>query len=205
MPARTRSTRKSKPKARPAAGSAATMTRTELLGRLAEVARVGSMFIEGEDCVNLFTPASRTWTKADDINYDARVALPLKKTLLRIERIERFPYYAILWRRRPDMPDRVEILLAGRMNSALDQGKGTCPLIFPQLRTVFEKGRAASLTLSDSKFEEAAGFRYGHVWLARNDSLLRAGKRIVSHFSPIRDSREQIVAALELTCVGSDN
>jgi hypothetical protein len=124
--------------------------------------------------------------------------------LLRIEMIERFPYFAILWRRRPDDPERVEVILAGRMNSPLDQGKGKCPPMFPALRQVFERGKPASVAVKNFKYDASAKFRYGHVWIADNDSLLRSGKRVVSYFHPIRDSREDVVAALELSCVGSD-
>jgi hypothetical protein len=181
------------------------MSSRELLDRLGEAARIGALFIEGEDCINALTPESRTWTNADDINFDAAVAVPLKKTLLRIERIERFPYFAILWRRRPDDPQRVEVLLAGSKNSALGGGKGQCPPIFPALRKVFDKGKPAEMAVSRPQWESSTTFRFGHVWIVDNDSLLRSGKRVVSVFVPIRDSLEQVVAALELTCVGTDN
>jgi len=132
--------------------------------------------------------------------------VPLKKTLLRIEKIQTdFPVYAIVWRRRPDDPGRVEVVMAGRMNSPFDAGKGKCPPMFPAIRQVFDKGRPAVATMSNAVYESVGSFRYGHVWIAANDSLLRAGRRVVSCFHPVRDSRDDVVAALEIACVGTDN
>ena len=180
----------------------AAMTDRQVLDRLAEVGRIAALFIEGEDVIEALRPECRTWTDADDINFDAAVAVPLKKTLLRIEQIEPFTYYAILWVRRNDDPSRVEVILAGRRNSVLDHGKGQRPPIFGALRTVFDRGRPASIARKDPKLPEVG---YGHGWIVRNDSLLRAGHRLISYFQPIRDSRENVVAALELTTVGMDN
>ncbi|MCG3179196.1 MAG: hypothetical protein BIFFINMI_01529 [Phycisphaerae bacterium] len=208
MPARTARKSTSKSKARPASArptQLAALSSRELIDRLAEVARIGALFIEGEDCENLLVPEARQWTDPDDINFDAKVAVGVKKTLLRIERIERFPYHAIIWRRRPDDPDRGEIMLAGSMSSSYSLGKKVNPPLLPELRRVFETGRPAVRRGRNEDWESVTQFRYGHVWLMAHDSLLRAGRRLISHFSPIRDSRDKVVAALELTCVGTDS
>ncbi len=190
-----RAGRAARPKAPPAVRGA------ELMERLARAARIGALFIEGEDCIDALYPESRQWTLADDINYNPAVGVPLKKTLLRIEQIETFPCFAVLWRRRPDDAGRVEVILAGRMNSSYDEGKGKCPKIFPALKTVFDRGRAATAACSDRTFESTSLFRFGQVRVPRGDRLATGGKPVVSHFEPIRDSREQVVAALELTAV----
>ena len=206
---RTKAAKSRRPASKRSGGRGGPITRLtskQVQQRLAEVARIGALFLEGEDVLNALMPEARAWTLADDINFDPAVAVPLKKTLLRIEKIEtQFPVYAIVWRRRPDDAARVEIVLAGRMNSSFDQGKGKCPPMFPALKRVFDKGQPAAVAQSNESFEANSSFRYGHVWIVGNDSLLRASKRIISHFEPIRDSREQVVAALEITCVGTDS
>jgi hypothetical protein len=198
MPAKTKKKKKKR------TGLAAISSK-ELIDRLAEAARIGALFIEGEDVQNLLVPEAREWTDPDDINYDGSVGAAVKKTLLRIEQVDpAFPYHAILWRRRPDDPGKAEVMLAGSMNSSYSIGKRENPPIMPELRKVFDTGRPAVKRGSNASWERTAKFRFGHAWLMAYDSLLRANKRIVSYFYPIRDSREDVVAALELTCVGSD-
>jgi hypothetical protein len=180
------------------------ITSEELIERLATAARIGALFIEGEDVQNLLVPEARDWTDPDDINYDNEVGVRVKKTLLRIEQIDStFPYHAIVWLQRQS-DGKAEIMLAGSMNSSLSLGKRENPEMFPELRKVLEKGKPAVKRMSNRQWEETARFRFGHAWLMSHDSLLRAGKRIVSYFQPIYDSRDEVVAALELTCVGSD-
>lgn len=177
----------------------------ELLARLAEVGRIGSLFIEGEDVANMLRPECREWTDPDDINFDASVAVPVKKTLLRIEKIDPgIVYHAILWRRRTDDPGKVEVMMAGSMNSSYSIGKRSNPAIWPEIQKCLEQGVGVPKTGSNPSWENTAGFRYGHVWLLAHDSLLRAGGRIISYFQPIRDSREDVAGALELTCIGTD-
>ena len=197
---------KARSKKKVAKPAAAALSSKELVARLAEVARIGALFIEGEDVINALQPECRQWKLADDINFNAAVAVPLKKTLLRIEMIEKFPYYAIVWRRRPDDPKLAEPILAGRMNSPYNLGKNQCVPIFPALRQALDRGRPASAAIKDTEFEKSSVYRYGHAWLVCHDSLLRAGKaaRVISYFHPILDSRDEVVAALELACVGRD-
>lgn len=174
----------------------------ELVERLKSVAHVGQLFIDGDACEEALRPAARAWTSGDDIDYDFEVAVPIKQTLLRLEEVEDFPYQAVLWRRRPDDPKKVEVLLAGRMGSPY--GRGPIPLPAP-LKSALVQGKVAVASMSAPAYEHSLGERYGHVWVVDHDSFLRSGHAsVISVFAPIRNSDDELVAALELSCVGRD-
>jgi len=163
---------------------------------------VGQLFIEGDACEEALRPAARAWTSGDDIDYDFEVAVPIKQALLKLEQVEDFSYEAVLWRRRPDDPNQAEVLLAGRMGSPYGRG----PIRMPgALKQALVQGKVAVASVSAPAYEHSLGQRYGHVWVVDHDSLLRSGhSSVISVFAPIRNSDDELVAALELSCVGRD-
>jgi len=174
----------------------------DLIARLKHVAHVGEIFIDGDACEAALRPAARDWTDGDDIDYDFDVGAPIKRTLLRLERVEPFPYCAILWRRRPDDATKAEVLLAGRAGSPYGRGPTPMP---PPLRKALVDGKMAVGRIPRSKYKAMLGRLYGHVWMVDFDSLARSGRpNVISVFAPIRNSNDEIVAALELATVGRD-
>lgn len=174
----------------------------DLVARLKHVAHVGQLFIDGDACERALRPAARAWTSGDDFDYDFDVATPLKQTLMRLERIEDFPYTAVIWRRRPDDESKAEVLLAGRLGSPFGRG----PLKMPAaLRRALVDGRVAVARLSAAAYDRGIPRRYGHVWQADHDAFLRTGlPQVVSVFAPLRNSHDDLVAALEVATTGHD-
>lgn len=174
----------------------------DIVARLKHVAHVGQLFIDGDACEEALRPAARAWTSGDDIDYDFEVGAPIKQTLMRLERVEPFRCYAVLWRRRPDDSAQAEVLLAGRGGSPYGRGPVRMP---PALRKALVAGRLAVARMSASQYERSLARRYGHVWMVDHDNFATSGRsQVVSVFAPIRNSNDDLVAALEVTTAARD-
>ena len=177
------------------------ITLNDVKHELAEVARVGQMFVDGDACRKLWAPGHEKFMAGDDLNYDNDVTVPVKKTLLKLERLCRVPCSTTLWRRRPDDPESGEALLYGSFGTFEGTEKPpnrgyVPPRMTPEMRTGFLQGRPAWKVRRKAKgvrvlidrglFHPVADVR---------------GATTVQHFVPIRDSMGEIAALLEVFTV----
>jgi hypothetical protein len=176
------------------------MTLDEIKHELAEVARIGQVFVEGDLCRQAWKPHAVNFMKGDDMDYDPVPTVPLKKTLLRLEMLGRVPCCATLWRRRPDLPDRGEALLFGRVGSSPDGGDKPAnrgyqpPMLSKELKQVFLKGKAAwkmnPKAHAAIRFQPPRGIGVAVKGLKASTT--------VQLLVPIKDSMGEIAAALEI-------
>ncbi|MFW6158098.1 MAG: hypothetical protein ACOC8E_01920 [Planctomycetota bacterium] len=179
------------------------LTLEEVKAEIAEVARVGQMFIEGDACRRMWTEDAQTFLCGDDMNYDADVTVPVKKNLFRLERLCRIPCSTALWRRRPDMPDRGEALLFGSTGSPEGARKPANrgyepPEMTRELRRAFLEGKPSWKTRHNRPGAE--------IMIDRGlDQPTKEinGSATVQYFVPIKDSMGEIAAALEVFTVAT--
>ena len=175
------------------------LTLAEIKAELAEVGRIGQVFVDGDLCRNAYQPYADTFMTGDDMDFNPETALPLKKTLLRLERVSRVPCSTTLWRRRPDDPSSGEALFFGTASSPLAGGKPgnrgyRPPKMTPELKAVFLEGK--TVTKVDRKHVGAALTMYDRGQAARCKDV--KAPCIVERFVPIRDSMGEIAAVLEV-------
>jgi hypothetical protein len=175
----------------------------EVKAELAEVARVGQMFVDGDDCHNLWTPEARTFLTGDDMNYNNDVAVPVKKTLFKLERLCRIPCSTALWRRRPDFPDAGEALLFGSTGSPEGSQKPgnrgyRPPKMTREMRRGFLEGKPAWKVRHNRPGAQ--------ILIDRGlDQPTREinGNATVQLFVPVKDSMGDIAALLEVFTVAT--
>jgi len=164
---------------------------------LAEIGRVGQAFVDGDLVHEAYFPHSRTFMCGDDMDFNPAAFLPLKMTMLRLERLSRVKCSTTLWRRRPDMPDRGEALIYGSYSSPHGGDKpaarGYQPKpMFPELARAFLRGLPAWKVTRDwragSMSERGMGVRIAGV----------KQPTFVEHFVPVKDSMGEIAAVLEV-------
>jgi hypothetical protein len=175
------------------------MTLAEIKQELAEVARIGQVFVDGDLCRQVWQPYAEKFMKGDDMDYNPVTTVPLKKTLFRLERISRVPCCTTLWRRRPDFPDSGEVLLFGFLSSPIGGDKPSNrgyrpPKMTPELEQVFLKGKCAWRVDRKSRAIRLH---------AERGLRVPCGKGLPSSaalelFVPIKDSMGAIAAALEV-------
>ena len=181
------------------------LTLAEIKAELAEVARIGQVFVDGDLCRKAYQPYAETFMTGDDMDFNPETTVPLKKTLLRLERVSRVACSTTLWRRRPDDPSSGEALFFGTTSSPLAGGKPSNrgykpPKMTPELKAAFLQGKSvwkvnrrevsAALTMHDR----------GQAVAARGIQ----GPCIVERFVPIRDSMGEIAAVLEVFAAAVD-
>ena len=125
--------------------------RRRLAADLAEIARIGAMFIDGDALDDVFA-SGRDWTSADDINFKHGPFIEVKRTILKIERIGDFRYFAAAALIRQDDPRKVEAVVCGTRN---DLGRGPVPMT-PAMRRCIKKGEIA--TERDEKTGDVRAF-----------------------------------------------
>lgn len=167
-------------------------TKQELL----EVARVGQMFVDGDACRRALQPYAQTFMSGDDMDFDPEVCVPLKKTLLRLERLSCIPCSTAVWRRRPDMPECVEALLFGSYSSPSSDGKPANrgyrpPKMFPAIRRALVEGKPGWKMVRQKAGVLIERGLFRPVVDTRCDTVLEL-------FVPIKDSMGEIAAALEI-------
>jgi hypothetical protein len=169
----------------------------ELKRELAEVARVGQMFLDGDLARRAYFPHAEKFMCGDDMDFDPEAFMPLKKTMMRLERLARVPCSTTLWRRRPDLPDRGEALIFGGFaaphggNKPANRGYQPKPM-FPELARAFLKGKSAwKLTRTpgaDIMAERGLGVRVKGL----------KGPAFIELFVPVKDSMGDVAAVLEV-------
>ncbi len=177
------------------------MTLNAVKRELAEIARVGQMFVDGDLCRRLWAPGHERFMTGDDLNYDNEVTVSVKKTLLRLERLCRVPCSTALWRRRPDDPGSGEALLFGSCGTfegaAKPANRGYIPpRMTPEMRKGFLQGRPAWKVRRKAK-----GTRVSIDRGLFHPVADVPGATTVQHFVPIRDSMGEIAALLEVFTV----
>jgi hypothetical protein len=173
------------------------MKQAEVRKELGEIARIGQMFVEGDLCRRIWMKHSENFKCGDDMDYNPKACVPLKKTLMRLERLCPFPCSTTLWRRRPDSPDRGEAILFG-MHPAPTGGdkppmRYVAPELTPELRTVFLQGKNAWMV--DRRTRTLP------TLVERGVKVPVSGTKrpyALAIFVPIKDSMGEIAAALEV-------
>ena len=177
------------------------LTVAEIKRELAEVARIGKVFVDGDLCRQALQPYAQTFLTGDDLDLNPEACVPLKKTLLRLERLSRVPCATALWRRRPDVPSSAEALLFGAAGSPLGSDKPANrgyqpPPMTPQLAAAFLKGKDA--------WRVVRGKAIGAGLAARGIGVPARslpGNALVQLFAPIQDSMADVAAVLEVFTV----
>ena len=90
--------------------------RKTLAADLVEIARIGALFIDGDAVADLFAPGAENWTSGDDVNFKHGPFIDVKRTVLRIERIGAFRYFALVAVTRKDDPTKAEAVVCGMKN-----------------------------------------------------------------------------------------
>ncbi len=174
------------------------LTLAQVKDELRWVAHVGEVFMDGDLCRKAWNPHAQTFMKGDDMDYNPEAGVPLKKTLLRLERVGSFPCCTSLWRQRPDVPESGEALLYGSWRSPYSEGKPsnngyTPPKMTPEMEKVFKQGKTSvsvNRGLSCIHTLESRGLKV-HVSGIKEPSTVQV-------FVPVKDSMGDIAAALEV-------
>jgi len=90
-------------------------SRRGLAAKIAEIARIGALFIDG-DYVEAIFASGAEWTSGDDINFAHAPYIDVKRTVLRIERIGPFRCFATVVRLRTDDRAKAEAVVCGMRN-----------------------------------------------------------------------------------------
>lgn len=91
-------------------------TKRGLDAKLAEIARIGALFVDGDAADTIFA-SGRDWTSGDDINFAHGPFIDLKRTVLKIERIADFRTFAAVALVRQDDPSKAEAVVCGMSNT----------------------------------------------------------------------------------------
>jgi hypothetical protein len=176
------------------------MSLDDVKRELAEVARIGQVFVDGDLCRKIYRPIGETFTNGDDIDFEPATCVPLKQTLMKLEGLARIPCVCALWRRRPDMPKVGEPTLFGSYASPMhiyrppmsgSTKKFEPPEMFAELKEAF-RGRAVwKITPSATAITAA---RRGFGAPVRGV----APSTFIELFVPIKDSMGAIAAVLEV-------
>jgi hypothetical protein len=167
---------------------------------LADVARIGQSFVDGDLCRNLYRPGREAFTNSDDIDLDPATCVPLKQTLTKLERLARIPCVCALWRRRPDMPRVGEPTLFGAYPSPMhiyrppmsgSTEKFDPPFMFAELATAFAGQPAWKITRSTAATLAARRGLCVNVRGMRQPAF-------IEYFVPIKDSMGAVTAILEV-------
>ena len=173
---------------------------------LAEVARIGQAFVDGDLCRKIYRPIGETFTNSDDIDFEPATCVPLKQTLMKLERLARIPCVCALWRRRPDMPEVGEPTLFGSFASPMhiyrapmsgSTRKFEPPSMFQELASAFHGRATWKITGSATAVGVA---RRGLCTGVRGV----AAPAFIEYFVPVRDSMGEIAAVLEVFIATSE-
>lgn len=179
------------------------LTLAEVKKELAEVARIGQAFIDGDECRKLWAPGAQTFMTGDDMNYDNAVTVPVKKALFRLERLSRVPCSVALWRRRPDFPGSGEAMLFGSCGTPEGATKpGNRGYVPPKMTREMKKG----FLEGKSSWKVRRNPRSAETMVDRGlDQPTREidGKWTVQYFAPIKDSMGEVAALLEVFTVAN--
>lgn len=183
------------------------LTLREISTELAEVARAGSIFVDGELVKEAYMPYARGFTCGDDMDFNPVPTVPLKKTLMRLERFSRVPCATTIWRRRPDDPKCGEALLAGFASPPQAGSKPAnrgykFPPMSRELAEVFLRGRQCVV-----KVDRRAGHTVLTMQTRGRGVPARGlkGSALVQVYAPVKDSLGEVVGVLEVFAAAVGN
>lgn len=183
-----------------------TLSLSAVKRELADVARIGQAFVDGDLCRSIYRPIGDTFTNSDDIDFEPATCVPLKQTLMKLERLARIPCVCALWRRRPDMPEVGEPTLFGSVASPMhiyrapmsgSTRKFEPPKMFAELASAFQGRATWKITRSAAAVIAARRGFCASVRRGRTSAF-------IEHFVPIKDSMGEIVAVLEVFIATSE-
>jgi hypothetical protein len=172
----------------------------EVAAELAEVARVGELFVDGELVKAAWMPYADNFTCGDDMDYNEVATVPLKKTLMRLERLCRVPCSTVIWRRRPDDPGSGEAVLLGSYGNPQTGDKPAnrgykAPRMTRELAAIFLKGKGKVIKVD--RGPQAHLHRMNIRGLCVPAKGLK-GSAMVQVYAPVKDSMGDVVAVLEV-------
>ncbi len=180
--------------------TAGKLTVQQIAAELAEVARVGEIFVDGEQVKSAWMPYAETFMRGDDMDYNEVATVPLKKTLLRLERLCRVPCSTVIWRRRPDDPGSGEALLLGSYGCPQSGDKPANrgykpPRMSKELAAIFVKGKGKVIKVD--RGPQAHLHRMNIRSLSVPTRGLK-GMAAVQVYVPVKDSMGEVVGVLEV-------
>lgn len=149
-----------------------------IAARLLELARVACAVLDADAVRDCLLPASRIEISPDDYAYDIELCNAVRRGLLRLERLTDLEVQSALWRLRPDLPGQADLLLAGSTYTQQFSGWEKFPIPIPPAMQQAFAGEPATAVSEDGRW--------------------------CSVFTPVRDSLDDVVAALEF-CVSLEN
>jgi len=179
-----------------------TFKMSRIKDELARIARIGQEFVDGDLCRQAWEPHSETFMCGDDMDYNPDACVPLKKTLMRLERLCPFPCSTTLWRRRPDFPDTGEVLLFGMHSSPQGGNKPPRGYVPPKMTRELE----AVFLRGESAWRKDAGGGTVAILIGRGVAVNGVGVKnpfSLQLFVPVKDSMGDIAVALEVFTVVS--
>jgi hypothetical protein len=166
----------------PAQPKAADQPAPAVIAKLDEVARVGSVMVDGDQINRIVTERAKKfmftvdprdqWLAGDNYEVNDEVFVSVKKLLIRLSRLAPFPCDVNLWMPIKDHPDKIRVVIrnVNEMSQFWPWGALYQDMI-PQMKTVLETGKRVTLT-------EKAGW--------------------VSVLAPVSDSMGDVVGVLEV-------
>jgi hypothetical protein len=176
------------------------MSVQEIAAELAEVARVGEAFIDGELVRAAWMPYAQNFMAGDDMDYNEVTTTPLKKSLMRLERLSRVPCSTVIWRRRPDDPGSGEAVLLGSYGSPQTGNKPgnrgyKPPRMTRELAAIFVKGKGRVIKVDRSPAMHLLRMEMRGLGVPARGVK---GRACVQVYAPIRDSMGEVAGVLEV-------
>ena len=141
----------------PATGAQSAPVPSDLTVQLDDVARVGSVMVDGELCRRIVTPRALKymftvdprdrWLAGDNYDVDDAAFIATKKTLLRLPRLVPFAVDVNLWMPTEGRPDKIRVVIRNvhEMSQFWPWGALYQDMI-PQMKTVLESGKRVTVT-----------------------------------------------------------
>ena len=129
----------------------------DLAAQLDEIARVGSVMVDGDVCQRIVTERALTymfkvdardqWLAGDNYDVDNAAFIAMKKTLLRLSHLVSFPADVNLWMPIKGHPDKIRVVIRNthEMSQFWPWGALYQDMI-PQMKTVLETGERVTVT-----------------------------------------------------------
>ena len=141
----------------PATGAQSAPVPSDLTVQLDDVARVGSVMVDGDLCRRIVTPRALKymfmvdprdqWLAGDNYDVDDVAFIATKKTLLRLSRLVPFAVDVNLWMPIEGHPDKIRVVIRNthEMSQFWPWGALYQDMI-PQMKTVLDSGKRVTVT-----------------------------------------------------------
>lgn len=130
---------------------------TSVARELDEVARVGSIMVDGDLCQKIVTQRALSfllknnpqdkWEAGDNYDVNAAEFISTKKTLIRLSRLAAFPYDVNLWMPIEGHPDKVQVVVrnVNEMSQFWEWGALHQEML-PEMKSVLETGLRSTVS-----------------------------------------------------------